>query len=129
MLRVQKFAISQVRAGLKFKDFELRVAQNMGEELVTLEIISQEELEEDIKCVRKYFPHRCSHHLGLDTHDCGAYEEMREAMVITIEPGLYIEELGIGIRIEDNVVVRVGGCENLSKGIMKKVEELEKFMK
>ncbi|MCH8519615.1 MAG: M24 family metallopeptidase [Nanoarchaeota archaeon] len=128
VLRVQEFAISQVKEGVYFKEFEQQVAQKMGEELVMLELISKEEFQENPQVVRKYFPHRCSHHLGLDTHDIGTYEEMRESMVITIEPGLYIKELGVAIRVEDNVVVTKLGCENLSKNIPKKLEDIEKII-
>ena len=125
VLKVQEFAISIVREGLSFKEFEKEVAQKMGEELVELNIISKEEFSQNPQVVREHFPHRCSHHLGLDTHDVGNYEKMKENMVITIEPGLYIKELGIGIRIEDNVLITKTGCINLSNTIKKEIEELE----
>ena len=126
VLRVQEFAISIVKEGLSFKEFEREVAQKMGEELIKLNIISKEEYSQNPQIIREYFPHRCSHHLGLDTHDVGSYEEMKENMVITIEPGLYIKELGIGIRIEDNVLITKTGCFNLSDSIKKSIKELEK---
>lgn len=126
VLRVQQFAISIVREGLSFKEFEKEVAQKMGEELIKLNIISKEEYSQNPQIIREYFPHRCSHHLGLDTHDIGSYEEMKKNMVITIEPGLYIKELGIGIRIEDNVVITKTGCINLSNNIKKSIKEIEK---
>lgn len=125
VLRVQQFAISIVREGLSFKEFEKEVAQKMAKELIKLKIISREEYSQNPQIIREYFPHRCSHHLGLDTHDVGSYEEMKENMVITIEPGLYIKELKIGIRIEDNVLIAKNGCINLSNTIKKEVEELE----
>ncbi|MEH7190502.1 M24 family metallopeptidase, partial [Bacillus toyonensis] len=70
------------------------------------------------------------HFLGLDTHDVGTYKErvLEEGMVITIEPGLYIEEESIGIRIEDDILVTKDGYENLSKDIIRTVEEIEGFM-
>ncbi|MFT4244301.1 MAG: M24 family metallopeptidase [Candidatus Woesearchaeota archaeon] len=125
VLKVQQFAISIVREGLSFKEFEKEVAQKMAKELIKLKIISREEYSQNPQIIREYFPHRCSHHLGLDTHDVGSYEEMKENMVITIEPGLYIKELKIGIRIEDNVLIAKNGCINLSNTIKKEVEELE----
>ncbi|MEH7261121.1 M24 family metallopeptidase, partial [Bacillus toyonensis] len=78
----------------------------------------------------KYYYHGVSHFLGLDTHDVGTYKErvLEEGMVITIEPGLYIEEESIGIRIEDDILVTKDGYENLSKDIIRTVEEIEGFM-
>ncbi len=74
----------------------------------------------------KYYYHPVSHHLGLDTHDIPDYNvALQPGMVITIEPGLYIEEEAIGIRIEDNVLVTEDGCEVLSSQIPKEIEEVE----
>jgi Xaa-Pro aminopeptidase len=79
--------------------------------------------------ISKYYYHGVAHHLGLDTHDVGDREGALEAgMVLTVEPGLYIEEEGIGIRIEDDVLITENGCENLSQHIIKTVEEIEAFM-
>ncbi|MFP4402078.1 MAG: aminopeptidase P N-terminal domain-containing protein [Candidatus Nanoarchaeia archaeon] len=129
VLRVQEYAISLIQEGVKFKEYETQVAKKMGEELVKLKLITQDELEEDIQYIRQYFPHRCSHFLGLDTHDVGEYNTMQAGMVLTVEPGVYIEEEGIGIRIEDNVVVKENDCENLSNNIIKSVEDITKKMK
>jgi Xaa-Pro aminopeptidase len=79
--------------------------------------------------ISKYYYHGVSHFLGLDTHDVGARDvELKPGMVLTVEPGLYIEEEKIGIRIEDDVVVTVDGCENLAKDIIRTTEEIEEFM-
>ncbi|MEC2916912.1 M24 family metallopeptidase, partial [Bacillus cereus] len=87
--------------------------------------INQE--EEDIS---KYYYQGVTHFLALDTHDVGTYKHrlIQEAMVITIEPGLYIEGQSIGIRIEDDILVTKDGYENLSKDIIREVEEIEEFM-
>ncbi len=78
----------------------------------------------------KYYFHGVSHYLGLDTHDVGSRDlELKPGMVFTNEPGLYIEEENIGIRIEDDILITEDGCENLSKQIIKTVEEIEDFMK
>jgi Xaa-Pro aminopeptidase len=67
---------------------------------------------------RKYYPHSTSHFLGLDVHDVGGREEiLRPGMVITCEPGIYIPDEGIGIRLEDDILITDDGCENLSKNI------------
>lgn len=85
-------------------------------------------IKED-KEITKYYFHGVSHYLGLDGHDIGIYEtELKPGMVITNEPGLYIEEEGIGIRIEDDLLITEDGCVNLSKDIIKTVEEIEAYM-
>lgn len=67
---------------------------------------------------RKYYPHSTSHFLGLDVHDVGSREEiLAPGMVLTCEPGIYIPEEGIGIRLEDDILITEDGCENLSKSI------------
>lgn len=77
----------------------------------------------------KYYYHGIGHLLGLDTHDVGGRDfTYKEGMVVTVEPGLYIKDEGIGIRIEDNVLVTKDGHDVLSEGIIKTVEEIEEFM-
>ena len=78
----------------------------------------------------KYYFHGVSHHLGLDTHDA-AFRNMPlvEGAIITVEPGLYIEEESIGIRIENDVLVTSEGCIDLSSDIIKTVEDIENYMK
>lgn len=77
----------------------------------------------------KYYFHGVSHSLGLDTHDVGElYPEFKPGMVFTVEPGLYLKEEGIGVRIEDDVMITEKGCEVLSKDIIKTAEDIEAFM-
>lgn len=77
----------------------------------------------------KYYYHGVSHMLGLDTHDvCEPGLKLKQGMVVTVEPGLYIEEESIGIRIEDDVLLTKDGCLNLSAKIIKTVEEIEDFI-
>lgn len=87
-------------------------------------------LRKDGKGVRDYYYHGVSHHLGLDTHDiCTERERMLQpGMVITVEPGLYVEEESIGIRIENDVLITEDGCKDLSAAILKTVEEIEALM-
>ena len=79
--------------------------------------------------VSKYYYHNVSHYLGAHTHDVGERNMFLEpGMIITVEPGLYIEEYNIGIRIEDDVLVTESGHEVLSADIIKTIDEIEKFM-
>jgi Xaa-Pro aminopeptidase len=80
--------------------------------------------------VNQVYYHGVSHFLGLDIHDVGQYDNtiLEEGHVITVEPGLYIESLNLGVRIEDNVLITNNGYDNLSKDIIKCVEDIEAFV-
>jgi Xaa-Pro aminopeptidase len=90
----------------------------------------------DEKEVGRYFPHGVSHHIGLDVHDRGNYKNFEENMVLTVEPGIYIPEnspcdkkwWGIGVRIEDDILITKDGYELLSNQAPRKSEEIEKLM-
>lgn len=76
--------------------------------------------------ISRYVWHGTTHHVGLDTHDVGEYEApMAENMIFTVDAGIYVREWGIGLRIEDNVLVTASGCENLSASIPTTIEEIE----
>lgn len=111
VLSVQEFATSKLKIGADMKQYEEDVMHFMGEKLRELGLIKS--IEDEI--VRKYYPHATSHFLGLDVHDIADYERPLEAgTVLTVEPGIYIPEEGIGIRIEDNIVMEVDGPRVLS---------------
>ncbi len=95
--------------------------------LVELKKIGLVETMED---VAKYYYHGVSHYLGAETHDIGRYMDrnLQAGMVLTVEPGLYIEEWEIGIRIEDDVLVTEGGCEVMTKDLIRSVADIEAFM-
>jgi Xaa-Pro aminopeptidase len=77
-----------------------------------------------------FFIHSIGHHLGLETHDsCGPIVPLKKGAVITIEPGIYLPDEAIGIRIEDDIVVTAKGYRNLSKKIPKTVAAIEKAMR
>lgn len=111
VLAVQQFAIEKLKIGIDMHEYEETVMQFMGEKLRELGLIKSIEAE----TVRKYYPHATSHFLGLDVHDIADYERPLEAgTVLTVEPGIYIPEEGIGIRIEDNILMEQNGPRVLS---------------
>ncbi len=111
---VADFAVGLLKPGTILKDYEKQVEDFMGEKLRELGLIKI--IEHD--SVRKFFPHATSHFLGIDVHDVGDYGRPIEAgTVLTVEPGIYIPEEGIGVRIEDDVLITAAGCQNLSKAL------------
>ena len=112
VLSVQEYAFGLLRPGVAFQDYEEKIMAYMGEKLRELGLIKTINEES----VRKYFPHATSHFLGLNTHDVGDYERPLEpGVVMTVEPGIYIPEEGIGVRIEDDVLILENGIEILSE--------------
>jgi Xaa-Pro aminopeptidase len=86
-------------------------------------------LLDDFADIGRYVWHGVTHHIGLDTHDVGGYDEpMAEHMVFTVDAGIYVREWGIGLRIEDNVCVTAAACENLSAAIPATIEAIEAVM-
>jgi Xaa-Pro aminopeptidase len=104
----------------------------MEGELVKLKLIDKKDIKNQSKespLVMKYFMHGTSHMLGLDVHDVGnMYHKMQTGMVWTIEPGIYIREEGLGVRIENNVLITKTGIDDLMKNIPIEVEEIEDLM-
>lgn len=88
-------------------------------------------LIKDASEIGKYYMHGVSHHLGLDVHDISnaSASELRPGAVVTDEPGLYIDEWAIGIRIEDDLLITENGCEVLSQAVIRNADEIEAFMK
>ena len=108
---VQRFAFGLLKPGVTLKDYEQQVEQYMGEKLRELGLIKSISHDE----VRKYYPHSTSHFLGLNVHDVGDYDRALEpGIVLTVEPGIYIPREGIGVRIEDDVLVTPAGIKILS---------------
>lgn len=107
----QEHALTLLKPGVILKDYEKQMEQFMGEKLRELGLIKTISKE----TVRKYFPHATSHFLGLDVHDVGDYEQPLELnMMLTVEPGIYVPEESIGIRLEDDVLITSEGNKVLS---------------
>ena len=108
VLRVKKAAAKMLKPGVLWAEYHIEVGKLMTDELIQLGLISDKDVKnEDPKwpAYKKYFMHGTSHHMGLDTHDYGILTEpMQAGMVFTVEPGIYIPEENLGIRIEDNYV-------------------------
>ncbi len=87
-------------------------------------------LMDDFADIGRYVWHGTTHYVGLDVHDVGNYNKtMEKDMIFTIDAGIYVKELGIGLRIEDNVLVTANGCENLSVDIPVTVDDIEGIMR
>ena len=146
VLEAADAAFAVVKPGIKFREVHnaaIAVIARRVSELGLIPVTAEEALKEENQHHRRYMVHGTSHHLGIDVHDCaqarrGHYQDgiLSPGMVFTIEPGLYFhqndltvpeEYRGIGVRIEDNVLVTADGCENLSAGLPRNPEEVERW--
>jgi Xaa-Pro aminopeptidase len=110
--KVQTTCIKAIQPGLSLGEF-----QSIAER-ATRAALEELGLYEDEDSVSRYFPHAIGHGLGLDVHDhFGTYDSLQPGMVVTVEPGIYIHEEGIGVRIEDDILVTEDGCINLSRAL------------
>ena len=126
VLRVNERVIKTIKPGLEYKELNKMATEWIAEECIKLGLIKNKEE------VSKYYWHSIGHSLGLDTHDISNKDRntiFKEGMVWTVEPGIYIEEESIGIRIEDDVLITSNGVEVLTKDMIKTVEDIEEFMK
>ena len=125
VLRVNEEIINLIKPVMKYKYVNEKATELIAEECIKLGLIK------DKSEVRKYYYHSIGHSLGMDTHDIETPHRdiiFEPGVVFTVEPGIYIAEEGIGIRIEDDILVTEDGVINLSSDIIKTVEEIENFM-
>ncbi len=133
VLRIKNEATRMLKPGLLFKDYNTNIGELMTGELIQLGLLDKHDLQNQTPekpAYKKYYMHSTSHFLGLDTHDYGDNTKpMQAGMVLTVEPGIYIPEESIGIRLEDNVVIQEKGLPiNLMKNIPIEIEEIEDLM-
>lgn len=132
VLRVQKAATKLLLPGVFLDQYHKQVGELMERELIGLGLLDQAAVAQQDPAkplYKKYFMHGTSHFLGLDVHDVGLWTEpIAEGMVFTVEPGIYIPEEKLGIRIENNILVTKDGQIDLFAGIPREVEEIEALM-
>jgi len=132
VLRVHRAAAKLLVPGQTFDKYNTAVGDMMTEELLKLNLLKSEDVKKQNPvwpAYKKYFMHGTSHFLGLDVHDVGFFQEPIQAgMVFTVEPGIYIQEEGLGIRIENNLLVTTNGQLDLMQNIPIEAEEIEELM-
>ncbi len=133
VLSVQRGSMDFLRPGVTQQEWRDYTIELMEAELIRLGLIDADDAKEqdpnDRHLVKKYYMHGIGHHLGLDVHDVGnAYEPIKEGMVFTVEPGIYIREENLGVRIEDNILIGPEKNLNLFENFPVEVEEIEEAM-
>jgi len=132
VLRVQKECYKMLRPGNRIPEYHQEVGKLMESELLGLGLLDKTDIKnQDPKnpAYKKYFMHGTSHHIGLDVHDVGnIYREFEPGMVFTIEPGIYTLDEGIGVRLENDVVITEDGIHDMMGDIPIEIEEIEDIM-
>ena len=122
VLDVQKEIIEMIKPGVSLMDLQVRTRELLAESALAIGLIK------DLDEITRYYMHGVSHFLGLDTHDLGGRNAILEVgNVITVEPGIYIPEENLGVRIEDDVLVTESGNHVLSHNIPKEISEIEEI--
>lgn len=132
-LHLHNYAKSLLKPGITLVDYTDKVGDEATKQFIKIGLLTKTDVKNedpDNKAYRKYLYHGISHHLGIDVHDLGTRTEpLKAGMVLTVEPGIYIEEEQTGIRIENNIWITKTGNKDLMKNIPVTVEEIEALMK
>lgn len=132
VLRIMYGAFDLLKVGSNFEEYNKAIAEMMTEEMIGLKLLKRKDVKNqdpNRPLYKKYFMHGTSHHLGLNVHDYGNYDTTFQAgMVFTVEPGIYIPEECLGVRLENDVVVTANGIIDLMADIPVEAEEIEYLM-
>lgn len=132
VLSVMKQAMAILKPGITLPEYHLQVGKMMEKELLKLGLISQADIDNEDPnwpAYKKYFMHGTSHYIGLDVHDVGSWTKPIQAgNVFTVEPGIYIREENMGIRLENDILITEDGYIDLMKDIPLEIEEIEAAM-
>jgi len=130
--RVQKLAVQQMIPGNTMENYNSFVNQEMEKEMIKMGLLDKQEVKNqnpENPLFKKYFMHGTAHHLGLDVHDViHRFEPFQSGMVFTCEPGIYIPQEGIGIRLENDILISENGPVDLSADIPVELNEIEQLM-
>ena len=132
VLRVMRAATQMIVAGAVWNEYHDEVGKIMTSELIGLGLLTKHDVEKQdpkLPAYKKYFMHGTSHHLGLDVHDFASrYKPFEVGNLLTCEPGIYIPAEGLGIRLENNILITKGGNIDLMADIPVEAEEIEEIM-
>lgn len=132
-LHVHNYAKSLLKPGITIVDYTEKVGEEATQQFLKIGLLKKSDVKNenpDNRAYRKYLYHGISHHLGIDVHDLGTKTSpIKPGMVFTVEPGIYIEEEKMGIRIENNVVITKTGNTDLMRDIPITIDEIENYMK
>jgi Xaa-Pro aminopeptidase len=132
VLRVMREAKKMLKPGVMLMDYHNEVCKVMEKELIGLKLITTDDIKNQNPAwpaFKKYYMHGTSHFLGLDVHDVGMrYEPMQAGMMFSCEPGIYIPEEGIGIRLENEILITTDGCIDLMEHIPIEADHIEQLM-
>jgi Xaa-Pro aminopeptidase len=132
-LAVHMYCVKILKPSINYMDYMNKVNLEMEKQLLKIGLITKEEVKNQDPsnpAYRRYFYHGIGHHLGIDVHDIGTRTSaVKEGMLFTIEPGIYVEEEQVGVRIENNYWITKSGSTDLFKGIPITTAEIEAYMK
>ncbi len=132
VLQVFRACYKLIKPGVQLREYQKQVESAMQEQLCMIGLLKPEDVAKqnpEKPLLKQYFPHGTSHHLGIDVHDVSPPNyALRPGMVLTIEPGIYIREENLGVRLENNILITEHGVTDLMANIPIEAEEIEDLM-
>ena len=132
VLHVFRACYTLIKPGVQLREYQKQVEAEMQEQLLMIGLLKPEDVAKqnpEKPLLKQYFPHGTSHHLGIDVHDVSPPNyALRPGMVLTIEPGIYIREENLGVRLENNIVITEHGITDLMANIPIEAEQIEDLM-